>query len=49
MADAGSRVWQSEEMARKFADMSFAWTQVTVPPNSRKLSKIWERCSELEL
>ncbi|ETK95460.1 hypothetical protein L915_01608 [Phytophthora nicotianae] len=40
MADVGSRVWQSEEMARSFADMSFAWSQVEIPPNSRKLSTL---------
>ncbi|OWZ11812.1 Cleavage induced protein [Phytophthora megakarya] len=31
MADAGSRVWQSAELAKEFADMSCSWTQVKDP------------------
>lgn len=49
MADAGSRVWQAEEMSRAFADMSCAWKQVNVPLSSRKRSQLWELSSELEL
>lgn len=45
MADAGSRVWQSSELASKIADM----TQVKIPPSSRKLSSLWGQCSELKL
>jgi hypothetical protein len=45
MADAGSRVWQSPDLALTFADLSSMWTQVQIPPDSRNLSLLWERYS----
>eukprot|EP00644_Phytophthora_capsici_P011551 jgi/Phyca11/555822/estExt2_Genewise1Plus.C_PHYCAscaffold_790014 len=48
MADAGSRVWVSQEKARTFTNLCVGWTQVIVPPSSRKLSQVWERCSFMQ-
>ncbi|EGZ20340.1 hypothetical protein PHYSODRAFT_491796 [Phytophthora sojae] len=43
MADAGSRVWQSPSLARKFANLSFGWKQVQIPTDCRNLSRLWAR------
>jgi hypothetical protein len=49
MADAGSRVWGSKIKAQEFTNLCVGWTQVTIPPSSRKLSQVWARCSAREL
>ncbi|OWZ20800.1 hypothetical protein PHMEG_0004737 [Phytophthora megakarya] len=41
MADAGSRIWGSKTKAREFTNLRDDWVQVTIPPNSRKLSQAW--------
>ena len=41
MADAGSRIWQSEAARALFADMSCAWSQVIVPRLSRDRYRVW--------
>ncbi|EGZ21530.1 hypothetical protein PHYSODRAFT_329463 [Phytophthora sojae] len=49
MADAGSRSWESRAKAAAFTKLCVGWSQVTVPPSSRKLSQVWARCSAREL
>ncbi|EGZ24637.1 hypothetical protein PHYSODRAFT_484312 [Phytophthora sojae] len=44
IADAGSRVWESPSLARRFANLCCGWTCVQIPTGYRNLSLLWERC-----
>lgn len=46
MADAGSRAWWSDAKAALFTNLSSSWTQIAVPPSSRRISSVWEQLSE---